>query len=135
MLRYVRRRSSVPARKYPLSIFSYSASPEWVLFRTDISVARGLAPGDIDDQLSKMTLLGHMRKRLKNLVECKFAIHHRGESVLLDEPIHVFKILARTGLDAYDIRVKTGKRQQVRSNVEAREHADLRDGAIGRQAL
>src|SRR5882757_6972735 len=32
-----------------------------------------------------MTLLGHMRKRLKSLVECKFAIHHRGDPVPLDE--------------------------------------------------
>lgn len=53
-----------------------------------------LAPGDIDCQLTKMTLLGHMRKRLKSVVECKFAIHHRGDAVLLDEPIHVFEILA-----------------------------------------
>jgi hypothetical protein len=58
------------------------------------TIHRALAPGDIDDHLSKMTLLGHMRERLKSLVECKFAIHHRGESVLLDEPIHVFEMLA-----------------------------------------
>jgi hypothetical protein len=53
-----------------------------------------LAPHDIDYQLTKMTLFGHMRKRLKSVVECKFAIHHRGDAVLLDEPIHVFEILA-----------------------------------------
>src|SRR5271155_2678458 len=52
------------------------------------------APSDIDDQLSKMRLLGHMRERLKSLVECKFAIHYRGESLLLNEPIHVFEMLA-----------------------------------------
>ena len=55
------------------------------------SVTRGLAPGDIDYQLTKMTLFGHMRKRLKSVIECKFAIHHRGDAVLLDEPIHVFE--------------------------------------------
>jgi hypothetical protein len=30
-----------------------------------------------------MTLLGHMRKGLKSLVECKFAIHHQGDPVLI----------------------------------------------------
>ena len=56
--------------------------------------AGGLAPGDIDYHLTKMTLLGHMRKRLKSLVECKFSIYHRGDPVPLDETIHVFEILA-----------------------------------------
>jgi hypothetical protein len=37
--------------------------------------AGGLAPGDIDYHLTKVTLLGHIRKRLKSLVEYKFAIH------------------------------------------------------------
>ena len=58
------------------------------------SVAGVLAPGNIVYQLTEMTLLGHMRKRLKRLVECKFAIDHRGDSVLLDEAIHVFEIVA-----------------------------------------
>jgi hypothetical protein len=31
----------------------------------EVRVAGGLAPGDIDYQLTKMTLLGHMRERLK----------------------------------------------------------------------
>ena len=35
------------------------------------------------------------------------------------------------GLDAHDVCVKTGKRQKVRSEVEAREDADLRNGAVG----
>jgi hypothetical protein len=56
--------------------------------------AGGLVPGNIDYQLTKMTLLGHMRKRLKSLVECKFAIHHRGDPVLLDETIHAFEMFA-----------------------------------------
>ena len=57
-------------------------------------VARGLAPGDIDYYLTKMKLFGYVRKRLKSLVECKFAIYHRSDPVLLDETIHVFEILA-----------------------------------------
>ena len=88
---------------------------------------------NIDYHLTKVTLLGHVRERLKSLVESKFAIHHRGDSVLLDEPIHVLEILTRTGLDAHDICVKTGKRQQVWSKVEAGEHADLRNGSDARR--
>jgi hypothetical protein len=64
-----------------------------VRFVSGASVAGGLAPGDIDYQLSKMTLLGHMRKGLKSLVECKFAIHHRSNPVLFDETIHIFEIV------------------------------------------
>jgi hypothetical protein len=64
------------------------------IFRDVPEPAAGLAPGGLDHQLTKMTLLGHMRKRLKSLVECKFAIHHRGDPVLLDETIHVFEIFA-----------------------------------------
>jgi hypothetical protein len=63
-------------------------------FRLQGKRCRGLAPGDIDYNLNKMTLFGYVRKRLKSLVECKFAIHHRGDPVLLDETIHVFEILA-----------------------------------------
>ena len=49
--------------------------------------AGGLAPGDIDYHLAKMTLLGHMRKRLKSLVECKFSIYHRGaEAIQAPQP-------------------------------------------------
>jgi hypothetical protein len=63
--------------------------------RYQLEIAKGaLDPGDIDDQLAKMTLLGHMRKRSKSSFECKFAIHYRGDPVLLDEPIHVFEIFA-----------------------------------------
>jgi hypothetical protein len=77
------------------------------------SVAGGLTPGDINYQPTKMTLLGHMRKRLKSLVESKFAVHHRRDPALLDETIHVLEIFARANLDAHDICVKTGKRQKV----------------------
>jgi hypothetical protein len=62
--------------------------------RQEQLVAAGLASSDIDYELTKMALLGHMRKRLKSLVKCKFAVHHRGDSVLPDEPIHIFEILA-----------------------------------------
>jgi hypothetical protein len=36
---------------------------------TGQALPEALAPGDIDYQLTKMTLLGHMRKRLMSLVE------------------------------------------------------------------
>ena len=54
------------------------------------SVARGLTPGDIDYQLARMTFLGHMRKRMKSHVECKFSMRHRDDPVPLDETIHIY---------------------------------------------
>jgi hypothetical protein len=44
--------------------------------RAGQALLKTLSPGDIDDHLTKMTLLGHMLKRSKSLVECKFTIHH-----------------------------------------------------------
>ena len=71
-----------------------SLQPQMLRLRALPEVQAGLSPGDFDDQLAKMRLLGHMRKRLRSLVECKFAIHHRGDTVLLDETIHAFEIFA-----------------------------------------
>jgi hypothetical protein len=45
-----------------------------------------------------MTLLGHMRKRLKSFVEAEFMIHHWRDPVPMDETIHVFEMLARANL-------------------------------------
>jgi hypothetical protein len=58
------------------------------------SGAEFLAPGDMNYQLSKMTLLGHILKSLKSVNECKFTIHHRSDPVHLDETIHVFEMFA-----------------------------------------